>query len=420
MSTAVERLGVVGDETVWRSTKHAFLASALIFLVTILLGFLNIVTTGQIPRWQVLVHLHSGTMGWITLSIIGAAVWLFAAGRTPSSAYATWVRWLIWLAIVAFLGLIASFALGAQGVGMRLPLGIFGPVAALVTWAAVVIIVAELRRLDRATSAQWLMAAGLVAAGVATTMGALMATAVSGLVPFPPQLAILGHVVAIEGYLFLVAAAAIEWIVVGGDSGLRSGAGLLQALLGIVIALLGPVIVIMAMAGVSQATITAVMNLGLLALIILYGVVFLARIGPSALTWSPLDQGPRAWTFFGTIWLVVAALMWPVRATLGDPSWWILAYAHIVFVGVLTNSILGVLAARTADAPAQYVWAEPVGMWLLNLGIVAFLGLEIATGVAHGAWIMGAGVLLVVLKMLLSLQRSPRAQTGVGVPEAGD
>ncbi|MFB6310021.1 MAG: hypothetical protein ABEH64_02435, partial [Salinirussus sp.] len=61
-----------------------------------------------------------------------------------------------------------------------------------------------------------------------------------------------------------------------------------------------------------------------------------------------------------------------------------------------------------------------VGMWLLNIGIVVFLGGEIAAGVAHGAWIMGAGVLLVVLKMILGLQHSSEVATGVGVPEAGD
>ncbi|MFB6310652.1 MAG: hypothetical protein ABEH64_05645, partial [Salinirussus sp.] len=362
MSDTINRLGGVNNEAVWRVTKQAFLASALIFLVTILLGFLNILTTGQLPRWQVLVHLHSGTLGWITLSMIGAAVWLFAADRSPSSAYAGRVKWVVWLSILAFIGLIASFGLASDAIGLRVLLGIIGPIAALVVWAAAVVIVLELRAMTGSSSAQWLMATGLVAAGIATTMGALMAMAVSGVLPFPPELAIFGHVIAIEGYLFLIGAATIEWLVIGADTTNRSRPALFQALLGIVIALLGPAIIVMALMGVPQATLGMIANLGLLSLIVLYGLVFLIRVGPTALTRSPLDGGPKAWGFFSALWLAIAALMWPARLALGNPEWWILAYAHILFVGLLTNAILGVLAARTADAPPRYEWAEPVGM----------------------------------------------------------
>lgn len=416
MAEAVSRLGDVRDHGVWQTTKVAFLASALIFLVTIVLGFLNIVTSGPLPRWQVLVHLHSGTLGWITLSMIGAAIWLFAANRTVSAGYAGRVRLLVWLAILAFVALIASFGLASQaGGGIRILLGVFGPVASLVVWAAAILFALELSRIDGPTTAQWLVASGLVAAGVATTMGALMATAVAGLVPFPPELAIIGHVIAIEGYLFLVAAGVIEWIVLGQDAGRRSGAGMIQVIVGLVIALLGPALVVLAIGGVGQATLMAIANLGLLSLILIYGLLFLVRVGATSLSQSPLNPNPQAWMFFASLWLVVGAIMWPVRAALGDPNWWILAYAHIIFVGLLTNSILGVLSARTGAAPRRAGWSEPVGMWLANIGIVVFLGLEITVDTPHGAWIMGAGVLLAVLTMGLALQRTSDDATASAV-----
>ena len=94
----------VSDDGVWRVTKLVFGASALLFLVTITLGFLNVFTTGALPRWQLLVHLHSATLGWITLSAFGASVWLFTGERSVTGSYVVRVRWLARVMIVAFVG----------------------------------------------------------------------------------------------------------------------------------------------------------------------------------------------------------------------------------------------------------------------------------------------------------------------------
>jgi hypothetical protein len=45
-------------------------------------------------------------------------------------------------------------------------------------------------------------------------------------------------------------------------------------------------------------------------------------------------------------------------------------------------------------------------MWLTNVGIVVFVGLFIATGSAHGALVMGTGVLLGVGWALYSLRET--------------
>ncbi len=67
----------VENASVWNHIRILFLGSALLFLIKIFFGFDNALTPPEtiIPRWQVLVHLHAGTIGWITLSVIR---------RTPS------------------------------------------------------------------------------------------------------------------------------------------------------------------------------------------------------------------------------------------------------------------------------------------------------------------------------------------------
>lgn len=46
------------------------------------------------------------------------------------------------------------------------------------------------------------------------------------------------------------------------------------------------------------------------------------------------------------------------------------------------------------NAPRVCRWAQHAALWLLNLGLVAFAGLKIASDVRTGALLMGVGVVL--------------------------
>src|SRR5438045_8572433 len=76
------------------ATRSAFQYGLVIFALTALLGLANATQLfGALDRNQLLTHLHSGTLGWITMGVIGLSVWMFG-GRsmnTPSrlSALAT-------------------------------------------------------------------------------------------------------------------------------------------------------------------------------------------------------------------------------------------------------------------------------------------------------------------------------------------
>jgi hypothetical protein len=146
--------------------------------------------------------------------------------------------------------------------------------------------------------------------------------------------------------------------------------------------------------------------LGTLDLFVLFGLIFLGRIGVQALRTNPLTAGVEAWIFFATLWFIVGILSFPLRFVLGDPAWWMVANAHATMVGIVTNMIFGVMAARTRFARVGNSWAQPAAMWLMNAGIVVFVGLFIATGSAHGALVMGTGVLLGVGWVLHSLRET--------------
>src|SRR5688572_7214691 len=58
---------------------QAFRYGLIIFALTALLGLLNATQLlGTLDRNTQLTHLHSGTLGWITMGVIGIAIWIFA------------------------------------------------------------------------------------------------------------------------------------------------------------------------------------------------------------------------------------------------------------------------------------------------------------------------------------------------------
>ena len=101
----------VRNTEVWNVIRIILLGSATLFLINIFFGFDNAVTTGVLPRSQTLIHLHAGSIGWITLSQLAIAFWVFTGNREVSETYARRLRTLAYLAIGIFAGDIISFGL---------------------------------------------------------------------------------------------------------------------------------------------------------------------------------------------------------------------------------------------------------------------------------------------------------------------
>jgi len=74
--------GVTADRTVSRVVAPLLFAAMAIFVVTVVMGILNGTDLVDLPHGALLAHVHSGTLGWISLSVFAGAAWIFDA-RMP-------------------------------------------------------------------------------------------------------------------------------------------------------------------------------------------------------------------------------------------------------------------------------------------------------------------------------------------------
>ena len=401
----------VRNTEVWNVIRIILLGSATLFLINIFFGFDNAVTTGVLPRSQALIHLHAGSIGWITLSQLAVAFWVFTGNREVSDAYAGRLRILGYAAIFFFAGYILSFGIAfSQGGSFFILMPIFGTGAMLIIWFAAIYALSQLRRQAVVTTVHILVAGGLLVAAVGATMGVLLGLELAmgdQILPIPAGEDRVGvHAGMMDTYLILVAAGVVEWFVQKDSQKRRTIPGLLQALF---LTMAGLVVPIAFLTGLLDQL------LPIFGLFLLLGLVFfVARIGWRALARNPMRGGVKAWGFFGTFWLViyVAIFIYFVMSFANPdasvPDWLGIVFVHAGFVGMMTNIILGVDAARTKDAAHVLSWGESAALWTINLGMLVFFVLKITSDTRLGAIAMGVGVLLGVVTMILRLRESGR------------
>lgn len=381
----------VSNAAVSRTTTQLFIAALGFFLITIWLGFENALITGELPQWQLLTHLHAGALGWMTLSVLAIAIWVFTGERAVSDRYASRVRILSYLAIITVIGYVASFAIAFTQQGAMynlLPIG--GGSVLIVLWAATGYALLQLRQQSVVTATHVFMTAALFVASIGGTMGVLIGlnyAVGSGISNVG------AHAPVMLFYLLLVGSAVVEWVVAE-SHGRFSRSALAQALVLVIAGLVPPIAI-----SLDLMMLMPIMLLGL----ILFLLLFLVRVGWKALYTNPFNTGERAWTFFGTIWLILVILVFPAEIAIEPPDWFLPVVAHIGFLGMATNYLLAILSKRTNTANRLHELAEPSAMWLLNLGILAFIVVKITMDTRHGAFVMGIGALLAVIVMLYRL-----------------
>ncbi|UCH61161.1 MAG: hypothetical protein JSV61_06685 [Anaerolineales bacterium] len=398
----------VKNESVWQSLKILFMGSLLIFLINIYFGFDNSLTAGEIERWQVLIHLHGGSIGWITLSAIGIMIWLVSGDRNVDTNYERRVRTLVWAAVLIFAGYVPSFGLAfSRPSGFLVALlPIFGSGAVIVLWVSAIFAFSQFKHQPVVTSVHFLAAGALLTAAIGATVGMLLGLerVIGQFLPLPAGDRVGAHAGMMDTYLFLVASGVVEWAT-RKEATRWSWAGLLQALFWMVGAALVPIAFFLNM--VEQI-------LPIFMLMLLVGLLFfLIRFAWRALANFSLSPGTKSWTFFGTLWLIIYMGLFLYGISLfmsgggfEDVSWFAAVFAHSGFVGMMTNLIMGVIASRAQDGREVLPWGESASFWLINLGMLTFFVLKISSDIRLGAIVMGLGVLLGVFTMFRRLQAS--------------
>jgi hypothetical protein len=365
----------------WVATaRDLYLVAMAVFVLNIVIGILNGADAVEFDRNQILTHVHAGTVGWLTLTIVASSFLLFrAADRRLMLGLAV----LVPIYVVAFYT--GSYVLRAIG-GVALLIA----VGWLLVWVWQQYLGGE-RTLPRLA-----VVLGLTSFAYGAVFGVLLQVAFAMNITILPGDAIGAHAAAMTfGYLVLVAMGLIEWRLLGTRDLPRLG--LLQVgslFLG------GLIISVSLLAGAEQAGGGIYLLTQLIAV-----VVFVIRVWPRALRVSWVGAEPIRHVAAAAVWVVAALIlfMYIVFTFISKPDDpnalpvnVLIASDHSVYIGVITNVMLSLLVGLLLRADVRRSWIGQLIFWGVNLGLVVFvIGLILDTAVIKriGAPVMGVTLL---------------------------
>lgn len=387
------------------SARLLFRAALVIFMVTIVIGILNGMDLWEPSHNLLMTHVHSGTLGWITLAVVGAALLMFGEGADSRSVASS--RTVALVSIAAAVLYVVTFA---TTTGVLRPLaGTFMLVA--IVW---VLIWVWARFRDSArTTAQLGVLLAMVSLTIGAILGVLLGLFIArGSIPglsddlaasfagaHPPAMLI--------GYLVLAGAAVTHWLLSGSES--KAGKFVVWALFaGGIAANLAFIIDVDAL--IQVATVLEVIA------IITLAVHLWPQIKPSA--WG--GGGAANFARLSVVFLLVGIvlLVYVVQlVTSGElnpetgegPVYILLAFDHAMFIGVMTNALFALISR---SSPAQGL--GPI-MWAVNGGLALFLlGLILDTAILKqiGAPVMGLALLYAIYVFLRQTQPTRPVPTG--------
>jgi hypothetical protein len=400
---------------------QAFQYGLIIFTLTALLGLANATQLfGALDRNTLLTHLHSGTLGWITMGVIGIAIWIFARDREDL------------FAPVMLSALCTAAYVMAFWSGVYILRGVFGvaELGVIVYWWWFVFTRARaaggIGRLDISKLSVLL---GLTTLVIGSTLGVIVQVLLATNTAIPTSVDLVGAHASAQtgGYLVLVAAGFAEWQLTGGAK--RTTLGLAQVYLLFV----GGLVLAFSLLLSSALPPAAAQALpGIATLLTLAGIIIVAiRVGRAAVAapWMA-TTGARhiaiAVPFLVLAVILQALLVQQFIAAQGDFTkisiGLLHALDHSYFIGVMTNILFGAILVTASDRPRLWPWADHVIFLGLNIGAAGFIAVLLIVGSGEGAKpfthpvsfvapIMGLSALLGVATYLMRLMGAPAASS---------
>ena len=392
--------------------RSAFQYGLLVFTLTALLGLANATQIfGALDRATLLTHLHSGTLGWITMGVIGLAIWMF--GGTGMN---TAVR-ISALSTAAYV-----LAFWSANLVARATFGVTELLVILFWWWWVVAR-ARAEGFGRLDIPKLCMVFGLTTLAVGSILGVTVQVLLATGRVLPTGTDLVGAHASAQtgGYLVLVAAGVIEWQLRG--AGARTGAGIAQ----VALLFAGGLILSFSLLFAGQLGVQLQQALpGIATLLTLAGSVLVAvRLGRSALgvSWT---TGAKRFVAVAIPFLIAAVifqflLVQQFIAAQGDFTLISIGLLHSLdhayFVGLMTNVLFGSILLFLGEGRRALAWADNVIFFGLNVGAVAFIIALLTVGsgegraafahpVAFTAPIMGLSALLGVATLLMRLRES--------------
>lgn len=378
--------------------RALFRTSLVIFVVTVSIGILNGTDLVNFDHQTLMGHVHSGTLGWISLSVFAAALWLF--GQAGSTGWHVPIaQALPTAAIISILAYVGAFFLTTD---VRRP--ITGTLALGVVIAFLVWVAAQSRHVVMSVPRLGVLA-GVGTLAVGAVLGVLLGLEQAGTIDFMPSGTSSAHpATMVVGFLIPMGMALTEWRLSPETVNITADrAGRIQIaapFIGGVFLMVGALLDITPLIGLS------------LPLEIIGIVLFIRRLRVPmlAVDWTRgrWERGSVATAIF--LVADIALLVYIIVRYKGEvdnaPAHLLLALDHMMFIGVMTNSLFGLVdnAANHRRWPGVDHWI----FWAMNVGLVVFaLGLLFDVTVLKriGAPVMGTAILIGIAAMLARLSR---------------
>ncbi len=370
---------------VGRQVRALFLVAMALFAVTIVIGIVHGLDLYEFDHNQLLTHVHSGTVGWLSVGIIASAMWM---RRSPN-----------WMMALAFAILIPAYVLAFYN--GSLPARAATGVALLIAMAWLFVWAWRWALSERSLPAL-AVTLGITSFFYGGVIGVLLQVQLATEVAlFPANADIIGaHAGTMTfAYLILAAMGFLEWRI-------RATTGM--PILGLVqvVALFGGGALLAVVSIFAPDQVEAIGGIYLVVELVAV-VLFAIRILPSAARTSWWSDTPARYLGASSIFVVVAMALYIslVMSFLADPTQpfenffpILVASDHAAYIGVTTNVLIGLMLGLAADRADGRGIVTQAAFWVMNLGLVTFLvGLATETPILKQIGAPSMGVALLVL-----------------------
>ena len=358
-----------------------------VFVYTIVIGILNGTDAVEFDRRRILGHVHGGTLGWLTLAVFAASLWLFGESKPISARERMLVRILSFGAVVAFVCYVAAFSLTYNE--WRPFFGIISTViiAGFFAW-----VIYRARGAELGVP-QWGFLAALGTSVVGGFLGVLLGMEIATGKNWIPGDGEGAHpATMVVGFLVPVGLAMSEWAFSFPRPPKATRLGIIQMAFPFV----GGILLMSSL----LLEVTALAPPAILLQVIGFGI-FLKRMWPKIRAVPLLEASPGRHAIMAAIGLafVIGLAQYFVIRYDGDfdlvPDNQLLALDHSQFIGLMTNSIFAMLMAATIGQRGTRI--DQVIFILVNVGIIGFaagLLFDVTELKRIFAPIMGTGLLI--------------------------
>lgn len=340
-------------------------AALLIFVFTVTIGILNGTDLVDFDDKTILAHVHTGTLGWLTLSVFAASLWLF--GDAPmDSGTEQLARFLSYAAIVVFIIYNIVFLSTYGEVRPAV-----GTIALFVIAGMLYFVLTQAPKVELTTPHVGILVAVMTSV-VGAVIGVLLGMRIATGDNWIPEGGEDAHpATMVIGFLVPVAAALGEWALTWPRPAPVTRAGVIQMALPFI----GGIMLMVGLLWEIDPLVQISLPVELAGL-----GIFLWRMR-SPLR-GALDLG-RPWqTRFAAIspvylLAVIVLFIYLIADYDGDPDLIpehkILAVDHLTFVGAMTNAIFALLLAIAGARLAKWALVPAVIFVAMNAGLILFV-----------------------------------------------